>query len=298
MNIGQYLPSAQFGLMASALALSGGLVLAAQYATSRYAPASTIASADPSSQNADWKAELELIQQTSGVALPEAPSQELVGQLLEEAKTSNLTSSVARTLLVNLSAAKAQGLGDDVPTQEKIVADAAAQLQPTERAVVYTAASLATIPQTKDSLRTYGNALAATLTSHPKANPDETLLAMGYATDYHDASRLKGFGAAQAAYEALAKELARLPVPASLAPLHVQLTNDLSIMAATYPDMAAVLEDPLRGLGGLQRYHTTNGEGVRVLTTIAENLYKNGILFSKDEPGSTLSALFGGLSVQ
>jgi hypothetical protein len=52
-----------------------------------------------------------------------------------------------------------------------------------------------------------------------------------------------------------------------------------------------VVNDPLRGLQGLQVYQSAAGISVKVFTNIAQALNKNGILFKKDEPGAAWAAL-------
>ena len=79
--------------------------------------------------------------------------------------------------------------------------------------------------------------------------------------------------------------LSRVAVPETLAPLHLQAVNAVGLVAASFGDMRAVLQDPLRGLGGMQRYQLKLGEVGRVFTAIAGIFSKNGILFNKDEPG-------------
>ena len=289
MSLRQYLPSLQLSVMVVALATAGALVAAAQYAT-HPGPGPQLAAAPTNDvQQEDWQTSLEQIQASSGVSAPAAPSADTVGALLQAAKSPNLTGTIARSLLVSLTAAKAQGLGDDIPTQDKLIADAAAQVEPTNPATTYSSADLTTVPQTNNSLHVYGNAVLKVFATHPDASANTTLLAIGYATDYRDASKLKAFPQIGDAYIALARDLAAVPTPQTLVPLHLQITNDIATMAATYPDMAVVIDDPLRGLKGFQEYQAKANEISRVLTTIAGIFDKNGILFTKDEPGAAWS---------
>lgn len=290
MNLASYLPTTQFAVMAGALVLSGGLVVGAQYLTAEREPPTAIEST-PHAQQQDWQRALEEIQLSSGISLPEAPSQELVAELLEGAQSSNITSTVAQSLFINLSYAKAQGLGDDIPTQEQLIEQALTQLNQQEVAASYGAADLSIVASTKASLKAYGNAFMQTILAHPKANAAEALLAVGYAVDHNDSSRLAPITSIAAGYEALARGLSSTPVPQTLAPLHLQVVNNFAAMASAARDMQAVVSDPVRGLSGLQRFHSLGDESARVLTTIAESLRKDGILFTKDEPGSTWSSL-------
>lgn len=287
MNFRPYLPSPQFTLIVVSVALSGLLVIGAQAYTSRHAPPSAVTAAAPLIQADDvaWQAALAQVQGSAGIEAPQGSDPQAVSKVYADAKNSNITASVGRTLLVGLTDAKTQGLGDDVPTQEKII-KAAQSLLPQATTSAYAAADLKVVPQTNAALKAYGNAFIATMIEHPSASVQDTYLAMGYATDYNDAGKLESFPAMAKEYRALARELAALSVPQTLAPLHLQVVNDFLGMADTYADMQTVLKDPLRGVAGLKRYESLSDEATRVLTNIAQALGKSGILFNKDEPGS------------
>ncbi len=288
MQLSRYLPSAQFALIVVSLAVAGGLIEAARYVT-KPQTSPTLATAQTSAGAQDWRATLLEIQANSGITLPQAPSGDSVAQLVAAAQSSNLTDSVGRTLLAKLTSAKAQGLGDDIPTQDQLVSQAMAQAG-SVASTIYTVANLTTVPTTKDSLHAYGNAFMAASSAHPKAKAMAVMSAFGYALDYHDPTQLALLPMIQADYAALTKNFAALPVPDTLAPLHLQVVNDLSKMTSSIEDLQAVLSDPLRGLRGMQEFTGSSDEVTRVLTTIAGTFGKNGILFNKDEPGTSWSA--------
>jgi len=293
MSFRDYLPSAKFAVMVGALALSGGLVAAAQYVTQNNNAGSQLAATTQdaqAAQAADWQQALRDVEAQSGIRAPEAPGQDTVSALLTAAQSSNLTTQVGRTLLINLSSANAQGLGNDTPTQDQLVAQATAQINAAASSVVYTTADLTVTDQTNASLRAYGNAVMAVLNAHPEASAEQTYLAVGTASDSQSPAALAQLKIIGAAYRAIADGLIQVPVPKTLSPLHLQLANDFAAMAAGYPDMETVLTDPLRGLAGLQRYTSLLDEAQRVLTSIAQQLSKDGILFSKDEPGNSWNA--------
>lgn len=289
MGYRSYLPSSQFAVIAVSLFLSGGLVAAAQYASSHHEPA-TVASAEQTASNDDWQQTLDQIQLTSGVSLPKAPSPEEVAGALKESETPNLTATVARSLFIKLTEAKAQGLGNDVPTQDQLVTEALAQMgqQPKQS---YALGDLLVAPPTPETLRLYGNEVMRIFTAHPKANMQSALLAIGTATDNNDASKLAPLAGIGAEYDALARDLAKMAVPKTLAPLHLQVVNALAAMAIACSDMQVVMTDPVRGLAGVQSFQTLSAQASRVLTTIADSLHRDAILFSTDEPGALWSSL-------
>jgi hypothetical protein len=290
MPIARYLPSTQFAVMAGALLLSGGLVFAAQYVTTAHSAESALATTNTAdTQNTDWQSALEAVAATSGTTPPSTISSDQVSQLVSEISNSNLTDTVGKSLLINLSAAAAQGLDDDATTQNQIIAQAVAQAA-TSTPSAYTATDLTVTSDSKNALTTYGNAVMTALAAHTKANSGNVFMAVGYATDYQDASRLAPLKTACPDYSALAGDLAAVPVPQSLVPLYLEAKNDTDAMGAACADLQYVISDPLRGLTALQQFETLDDEATRVFTSIAKEFNTDGILFTKDEPGSAWSA--------
>lgn len=285
MSLRSYLPSPQFLRTAGSILLAGLLVIGAKTYASLHEPPAPAAPAIVSTDASQWQSALDEVQAQAGITAPTPPDSSTVASLLQAAKTANVTASVGRTLLVGLTDAKAQGLGDDIPTQESLIEDAQALL-PATTTEAYVAADLAVVPSTDASLRAYGNQFMTVMLAHPSASVQDTYLAIGLATDYNDPSKVQDFPTIAAQYRALAKELLVVPVPQTLAPIHLQAVNDFAAMADTYADMQAVLDDPLRGAAGLQKYNLLSNEEVRLLTNIAQILSKEGILFTKDEPGN------------
>jgi hypothetical protein len=271
-------------VIVGALAVSGGVVAGAQYYVSSQNTPSTLTSADVSAQNDAWAESLAEIQAQSGIALPDAPPEDAVANLLSQAQSNNLTDSIGRSLLVRLTSAGVQGLGDDIPTQESIIAEAMAKINssPTKNRSI----SLNLVESTELSLRSYGNGAMAIFAAHPQASSEATLLTIAEATDVQNPAPLAKLAPIGRQYEAIAEELEALTVPKTIEPLHVQAVRNLYAIADTYPDLAQVVADPLRGVAAVQKYQLLMGETGRILTNIADTLKKGGILFSKDEPGA------------
>lgn len=288
MRLLTILPSGQFSALAGSIALAGGLIVGAQYLTAPRSSSSQLAAAPIQQPSDDWKAELDAIQ-AQAPGLPEAPSAESVSALLEASKTSNYTETAARALLINLSSAQSQGIGSDIPTQEKIIADATSQAPAAKAKKIYSAQDLTVVADSKAAQKAFGNAVMVVLGKHTGATSQATLYAVAKATDNNDPSELAALSGIQREYSALVTELAAIPVPSTLVPIQVQALNSLGTAAASFDDLKLVLSDPLRGLQGLQQYQLRLGEVGRVFTSMAEIFLKNGILFSKDEPGAAWS---------
>ncbi|MSR70953.1 hypothetical protein EXS62_02845, partial [Candidatus Kaiserbacteria bacterium] len=266
MTAVSYLPSRQFSLIIGSIALSLSLIFGAQYYTAPHSTSSSL-TATPGATvgDPDWQATLEQVQTEAAIAAPQTPDPDVVDKLKEAAKSTNITDSVARTLFVSLSSAKAEGLGDDLPTQDKLIAEASSQLQTTVPPI-YTSDDVRTAATNKDTLRAYGNAVMTVINAHPGARVYETYVAIGEATDNNDKRKLAPLKEISAEYNGIAEDLILLPVPATLAPLHLKVTNDFAAIAATYDDLRAIGADPLRGIAGLQSYQFYLNETSRLFT--------------------------------
>ncbi|MDE1924996.1 MAG: hypothetical protein KGH79_02345 [Patescibacteria group bacterium] len=292
MKAGRYLPSAKFTLLMGSLALSAGLVYAAELWAHPPAPAQVAVDTSQTalSGNSNWEAALYAIQAANASSSLQAPNTNVVAQLLAAAQSPNVTDSIGRTLLINLSNAQSQGLGDDIPTQNQIVAIAAAQAASAKATTtVYSLSDLSIVPVSAAALHAYGNAVIQTLNAYPDANEQATFISIDEAVEGGDKNQAAALAKIGAAYQAAGLALLAVPVPQTLAPLHLQIVNNLLQTSTTYTDMQTIGSDPVRGLEGLQTYQSLTEEGARMFINIAQELNKDGILFTKDEPGSAWS---------
>ena len=292
MAVFSYLPSAQFALIVGSVAVSGGLVVAAQYVTNPpTTPPSLVANTEIPTTNDDWKRTLISIQSQNPLGhLPPEPNPKAVENLLEAAQSENITSSVARTVFVKLSDAKAKGLGSDVPTQEELIAQANLLLSEKKEGLIFAQSDITSTGVSAATLKTYGNEVMTVLSNHPTASYADTRMAISALLDGDPKalSKLKSIGGA---YGQLARDLAKVSVPITLVPFHLQIVNNYARASASYNDLQLLASDPLRSLAGFQHYQTLIGEISRVFTNIAQELSKNSIIFNTDEPGSAWAQL-------
>ncbi len=289
MPVRSYLPSVQFVVIVSSIALSGGLVMAAQYITNDSPSPSNLVSSDSASGAVDWKVALYDVQGVNPLEIQSNTTvQASLSGLLQDADVTNVTNSVGRSLLLNLSEAKSQGLGGDIPTQEKLLAEAAQKLK-INTGKVYAASDLTIVADSNASIRTYGNAVIEAMSNYPRANMQDVYVALGTAVDANDPKQLDALVRIGTGYQGIMTDLLATPVPQTLSPLHLRIVNNFSAIAASFTDMKEILTDPLRGFAGVQAYNELAGETSRVLTSIAQSFTKNAILFTKDEPGSAWS---------
>ena len=254
MNLGRYAPSAQFTVIVFSLLIAGGLVYGAELITQPSANSATVSAVTTPAQadNSNWQATLDTIEAENASSSLSIPNPQTVQQMLAAAQSSNLTDSIGKTILINLSNAKSQGLGDDTPTQDQIVAAAAAQIANQQASSsTYTAADLTIVPASNASLHAYGNAVMQALNAYPAASEQATLLSIDYAVEGGDKTQGAKLASIGAAYNAAAVSLLAVPVPQTLVPLHLEVIDNLVSISATYADMQTISSDPVRGLVGL-----------------------------------------------
>lgn len=292
MSARTYLPSAQLSLFVVSVVIAGGLILVAKETQDKKGAQITSVTPAAPANTADWKATLQTVQTDSGITAP-APADEATVSALRDAaqKTSSLTDAVSRTLLVNLTNAKTQGLGSDIPTQNQLIASAIGQIDAKKQAVLYTRNDLTVTTDTPDAQKTYGNALAVAIAKNSGTSYVDTLVAIDNATAQVDATHLQKLPTIAATYQTITKTLLQVPVPQTFAPFHLQLVNNFQKIAETYAPMGTILTDPLRGLTAVKDYQTLTQETLLVFINIGQTLNKNGILFTKDEPGSAWGVL-------
>lgn len=293
MRILDILPSAKFTTIVGSIALATLLIYGAYVLTHPITTPSTVAVEtipQNSTSDEDWRVALQTIEGDKLNTTPSVSSAD-VDALLKAASSDNITTSVGRKLLINLSQAKSQGLGSDIPTQDALIADAVADMSQDRGTPVYETSDLTLSKEGEASVKAYANSFMIAGQNHPKASYALTIYTLATSTDNGDPKRLSPLTSIAADYKALAHDLAEVPVPSSLAPIHLQILNNFARISTAVTDIKLVYTDPLRALAALQLYEALNQETVRLFINVAQGLSQNGIIFSKDEPGAAWSSL-------
>ena len=293
MKWGRYLPSKQFSVIGISLLLSIGLVYAADAATHPTQKATVAVDTQTSSSaDADWQASLDTVQSQSGVTPPSTPVQTKVDGLLQAAKSSNITDTISRSLLVNLTSAEAQGMGSDIPTQDSLVNQALSQIPSTpSSATTYTSSDLTVVNDSTSAMHDYGNAVMSIFLNDSDQEYAKTLVIIDAVTTSNDATKLPLLKPIQEKYKTIATALAGVPVPKTLVPFDLELINDYEKIYATYDGLGVLVSDPVEGITSVQQYNSLTQDAGQMFINIAQSLDKNDILFNKDEPGATWDSL-------
>jgi len=271
-------------VIVGSLLVAGGTVAAAQYYISSQNAPSALLTAQTEAVQQAWEESLEDIQAQSGIGLPDAPDPNAVENIISQAQSNNLTDSIGRGIFARITTAGVQGLGDDVPTQDSIIAAASAQVNTSLNTAP--AISIYSVEPTLEAQHTFGNQVISAMNRHPKANSNDTIGVLAKATDTRTAAPLAELATIGNEYKAMANELAAVPVPKTLAPLYQKIVSNFAAISLLYPAMAKVVSDPIQGLAALQQYQQLLSETAGIFTNIAQVLKNGGILFTKDEPGS------------
>jgi hypothetical protein len=290
----QYLPSSTFTSVLISIATAAFLIYEAVTVTNPHQAQVTSASQSAATEDSQWQTTLNQLEAQEGSSLPVPPNQSTVSALKKDAQSSNLTDSVARSLLIDVTNAGAQGLGGDLPTQNQLANAALAQVQnSTLPQKTYTSNDIVVIPDSNDALKAYGNTMIRVMQKHPKADMGTTYQILGQQIN-GQGNHLLQLVPISKEYLALVRDLLLTPAPQSVAAYHLSIINGYEQMAESYPNMEAMASDPLRGLGGLQQYENAANSIASLFINIASVWDKDGILFSKDEPGASWASLLSG----
>ncbi len=279
------MPSGRFVSLAGALLVSAVLIFAVYSLTqpshSHKATLEVDASASVADNNS-WQQEFA----SSSIVQNANDLDTQAQQLIQAASTSNLTDSIGRALVINYAAAQGQGLGSDQFTQGKIAQQALSQIQGAQTlAAHYSASDITTVPSSAATLYTYGNALIKTIMAHPQTSFNSTMTAVGLVADHSNPTTIAKISAIQKEYNALAKDVANLPTPATLVGFAAQLANDYADMGDSVAVMQGISIDPTKGLLGMQDYNVLYTSNQQLFVNIGAVLRGQGIIFNKNDTG-------------
>lgn len=141
-----------------------------------------------------------------------------------------------------------------------------------------------------DTYRTYGNAVGGLFTATAKNYPDNEVAIMQQAFTTNDPADFAKLSPNAAAYRTLAVELAKIPAPRSLAPIHLRFMNDYAAIAQALADVGNTLGDAMRSMVGITSYNQHLTDALTAGKDLADFFTKNNIVFSPEEQGHPLTA--------
>lgn len=135
-------------------------------------------------------------------------------------------------------------------------------------------------------LKSYGNSFASIKTKYEKQYLENPLVREGGTVNLTDPEFLKGLIRVSEVYKNMALELSKIAAPKDLAETHLEILNNYMASSDGLKEMSALSTDPVLGMIGTQRHMEAEEKGKDLLKTVAENLFENGIIFSKNEAGN------------
>lgn len=162
------------------------------------------------------------------------------------------TGELSRELFSNYFAAKRLGLGIDVNTQQKIIAETFSDknFEPT-----YKTFTIADVKVASESdFEKYGNDLGLAFFAGKTDNTISEANIVLEALNESNAQALNKLDPIIAGYSAILTGLTQIYVPKELTGQHVQILNGVNRVITDIKSMKQILSDPLVGLGGVSAY--------------------------------------------
>lgn len=147
-----------------------------------------------------------------------------------------------------------------------------------------TAADITVEGTGKDALRTYAAAAEAVFMAHATAYPKSELEYLAEAVK-GDTGALEPIRKIAAAYHAVARGLATLPVPLEARDTHLALVNALAAIGNTASDFGRYDTDPLTTLLAVTQYRVAVSNMINAFIDTAEVYRTANITFSEEEAG-------------
>lgn len=223
----------------------------------------------------------------------------------ESTISKNTDSSVASK---NITATTAEGLLSDYLTTKKdsggeaLSADERAQIaadlakKATEENTwkpAYVLGEVNLLEDSPEAYRTYANAVGSLFLTSAKNYPDNEATLMRQAFTSGDPVDFAKLSPNAAAYRILAKDLAKVPAPRSLANIHLRFMNDYTAIAQALMDIQNIPQDGMRGMVGITIYNEHLTDALRAGKDLADFFTKNNVTFSPQESGYFLTTKTG-----
>lgn len=215
-------------------------------------------------------------------------SQKFLAELIAAASSTNLTDDVSQTIFARYVAARGEGTSGDIQAQAALVTEAMTTAEVPYRGIVYQASDFNVVEDTSVNIRAFANGSMDAIARHPDANFSLAMHAFGRAME-GDAVALRELRSIGTSYALAAQQMASVPVPRSYLNDYLLAVNALSVAGGAFEDMAAVSDDPIRAVAGLQNYDRMISGGAGAFVLLARRIDNAGLLFSANEPGQDWS---------
>ncbi len=175
--------------------------------------------------------------------------------------------------------------GEDFSDPTAFVGTAIQAIEQNTASKQHAIAELTIVPDSEESIRTYGNRVAEIIQSNSIGNENEALI-LQRALQANDPEMLKALEPINAVYTKMIEESLQMPVPQSLAFRHVDLLNAYEAILTDIGAMQVAFTDPLFSLARVKAYQKDAEALYTALKGIADFLSLRDVIFMSEEPGS------------
>jgi|GEM_PF-672637 len=205
------------------------------------------------------------------------------------------TETLARESFLQYLEAKESGKGLTAEEAENIIQNVVKVNKDRVNPVVYSQKDL--VLGQKDgpsAIREFGNALGAIHKKNSPAKPENEIFLVIKAIQAQqqglqkDEEIPKKLNSIAMAYDAIAKESLKLPIPSSAATTHLKLINAMSRLSAIIDTFSYLYDDPVMAVVGISDYQIAVNQLRDALLTLNTYFDKNGVIFADGEMGKLL----------
>lgn len=169
---------------------------------------------------------------------------------------------------------------------QNFVQSAVAQLETTQvRINAYSTSDMHIVGQGGSALKLYAAAIDDAFTKNTVQLPYDELTYFADATEKNDPTALANVAKIGSAYLAIARASAAAPVPQEAASAHLAVVNAMARLGNTISDLAAVNDDPIRAMLGLQSYPGDVAQFATSLTAMNAVFAADGVQLTDIDAG-------------
>jgi len=194
----------------------------------------------------------------------------------------NLTESVAQELFGGFLATSQSDSSEE--EKEDLVTGLIEDILAPKRDV-YSSSDVATIQSNPETLRSFGNDLAYTLSLYPRVSIENLLELFQEVLDKNIPSSLQAMEDQSKLYKNLATDITLLSIPDTLSSSLITLANAYHKTGESILAMSNVNRDGVRALTGLNLYQENIGTARQILILFADTFDKEGVIFNIEDTG-------------
>ncbi|MCK9351320.1 MAG: hypothetical protein WCT49_00210 [Candidatus Paceibacterota bacterium] len=163
-----------------------------------------------------------------------------------------------------------------------------------ELPAVFKLRDINTVTETSASLKQYGNDLGVTFKKFGNQNDEQQkiLYMVLVSLKTRDSASFETLPKLISARKDQISAVSKLKVPEYLAPIHLNLLNQLSDTVIAIENIGYMVSDPARGLIGMQQYKSTMTKMKITLDSVTTHFDNSGISFTATENASLLYNAF------